>query len=357
MSHINQLRNKYSRSRGKPVSVDSFVFCVFQEEMALKRSSRLQKENGFEGLDDLFNSHEKEPIVLLKTLFSAYGDKFSDLREEGAVDYVKRTSVALPVASLRFDIDKLLKSLGLSYPFEDPAPSLPEETEETEESQPEAQTLELESIQEEGASEPKEKLEEFQQEVAQEEALKVEEPEEVADAEEEVTEPEEKVEEEPSEEEKPLSLLRSDLEAALEANFPHCFSYLLAYFDWSYSERLEVKRDFDSLPPSGRALLLIKRAFPSSELLWGKSARPVAVVTPQGGSHASKDEEKWALEEVYEAFKSFKEDSKLSSVQLKPQNSFLRRKQHSLISSEGFGSKSVGEEPDRSILILQKTPK
>jgi predicted RNA-binding protein Jag len=59
------------------------------------------------------------------------------------------------------------------------------------------------------------------------------------------------------------------------------------------------------------------------------------------------------LYETRKAIARLKEDSGLQEVLLKPQNSFIRREQHVVISDAGFGTESRGEGKERAVCIIR----
>lgn len=61
-----------------------------------------------------------------------------------------------------------------------------------------------------------------------------------------------------------------------------------------------------------------------------------------------------ALHEVDKAIKTLKKNSDISELELSPQNSFIRRQQHVVISDAGFGTESRGEGDNRCVCIIRK---
>lgn len=59
------------------------------------------------------------------------------------------------------------------------------------------------------------------------------------------------------------------------------------------------------------------------------------------------------LKEIIKATSDLNANSDLDRVALKPQNSFNRRRQHQLISDEGFSSESEGDKDHRHVVILR----
>ena len=384
MSHINQLRNKFNKSRHKPVSLDSFMFSVYEEEALLKGSFRLRKDSCFDDFEELMNKDIK-PSEALAQIFSWYQERYPSLMSEGVLDFVAKTEVCLPVASMRLDFTKVLDHFSLRYPYEDLPKEAKVSNEEAAAEVPVEEAAAEVPVEEEAAEVPVEGIsnEEAAAEVPVEEDAKVSNEEEAAEVpvEEEAAEvpveeeakvsneeeakvsneEEAKVSEEatvPVEEEviedvEEPTLLRSEVEELFQSSFSNYISYFLPYFDWVYLDTYKLKPDFNSLPPSGRSLYYIRNSFPNSELVWGKKMKP-PVQTFQEPQRSSKAEEKKALDEVHEAVKKFKRDKRLNSFQLQAQNSFLRRLQHSVVSSNGFDSKSSGEEPGRFLTIIRK---
>ncbi len=312
MALINELRNKFSRSRQKPVSVDSFIYSLSEESELLRKSHKLREESLYPSLKTCLGEEGSKTIKeVLEDVFSWHKEKSKNiLSENDTLDYVKMISVSHSLASLCFDLDRVITEFSCEYPFLDKIKK---------------EKIVIEVLEEE----TKKNLEE-ETEKSLEETLVVEEL-----------------------VEGPLVLLRSELISLLEKYFFSYKDYLLAFLDWSHKKVFKREFDFDSLPPSGRALGLIKRCFPSSELVWGKKAsfQPERTESSDRPSH---QDEKKAMDEVHEALRQLKRDKRLTSLQLKPQNSYLRRLQHSLIVSKGFDSKSSGVEPQRFIMIQKK---
>ncbi len=61
-----------------------------------------------------------------------------------------------------------------------------------------------------------------------------------------------------------------------------------------------------------------------------------------------------ALQEVHEGIEKLKSQSDLKSYGLKPQNSFVRRQQHVVITDAGYQTESVGDGDERYVSILNK---
>jgi|GEM_PF-7134359 len=299
MALINELRNKFSRSRQKPVSIDSFLYSLSEENELLKKSYKLREESLYPSLKTCLGEEGSRQVQeVLEDIFSWHKEKSETLfSEDGPLDYVKMVSISHPLASLCFDLDRVITEFSCEYPFLD-------KIKEEEKIVSEEETQESLEVQEELGEEP-------------------------------------------------LLLLRSELISLLDKYFFSYKDYLLAFLDWSHRKVFKREFDFDSLPPSGRALGLIKRYFPSSELVLGKksSFQPERTESSDRPSH---QDEKKAMDDVHEALRQLKRDKRLASVQLKPQNSYLRRLQHSLIVSKGFDSKSSGVEPRRFIVIQKK---
>ena len=358
---INQLRNKYSRALSKPVTKDSFIFSVLEEEKNLRRSrkeSDKQAPNYFEELE------ERNPQSCVENLFSWYSENYPELTSEDVLDFIKKHSLVEAVICLRKDLGKNLSHFSLSYPFDDPRdedvhieePKIEGASSLTESSDEEKSGKELVFESElKNQEEPSSSNEDLEKVKPEEEPFLVSDAE--VSSEEERTPTEDSLADSESdvslqEEVKPF-FTRSELENLVTQFFPSYSSYFLAYFDWSFSDEFKVDFDFDSLPPSGRALPLIRRNFPSSELAWGKKAKTQNIFPADNTSNHQ--EEKKARDEALDALRNLKRDKRLGQVQLKPQNSFLRRVQHKVVSgAEGFKSKSVGQEPNRSILICKK---
>jgi predicted RNA-binding protein Jag len=58
-----------------------------------------------------------------------------------------------------------------------------------------------------------------------------------------------------------------------------------------------------------------------------------------------------ALEEVRTAAAALKKNPGHGEIQLKPNNSFIRRQQHSLAVEMGFDTESRGEGKDRGVVL------
>ena len=261
MALINELRNKFSRSRQKPVSVDSFLYSLSEENELLRKSHKLREESLYPSLKTAVGEEGSRTIKeVLEDVFSWHKEKSKNiLSENDTLDYVKMISVSHSLASLCFDLDRVITEFSCEYPF------LDKTTEEN-----------------------------IVLEVLEEETLEVKEL-----------------------EEKPL--VRSELISLLEKYFFSYKDYLLLFLDWSHRKIFKREFDFDSLPPSGRALCLIKRRFPSSELVWGKKASFKPERTESSDRPSFQDEKK-AMDEVHEALRQLKRDKRLASLQLKPQN-------------------------------------
>lgn len=366
MTNINQLRNKFSQSRNKPVSIDSFIFSVSEAEAYLKSAFRERKELACSELDSCL-SVDENPIEALEKVFSWYLETYPSLNSKEPLDYVMKEEISTLVASLRFDLDESLRFLTVEYPFFDtPVPekemSEPEEGASLEEPSENKESA-VEVSQEESSTDQEPELENFYDERT-EETTEASSEEMSSEASSGAQEPDNLPSEaESSEEEEPKAepviedldpvLQRTEFERAVQNIFPHYASYFLAYFDWSYAEPFVTEPDFDSLPPSGRGLYLIRRAFPSSEIVWGKKALPVNQEPQETYTKSTRFEEKKALEEVNEAVKKLKRDKRVSSVKLSPQNSFMRRLQHKVVHQNGFDSKSSGKEPERYLTIIR----
>lgn len=343
MALINQLRNKFNRSRKKPVSVDSFIYSLSEETELLRKSQKVRQEVLHPSLEDFLAEGEKSPSERVDELCNWHREKSEDSLFSGSVDYLKMVSASLPLAAFCFDLGRLLKELDLNFPFlekEEVEKKLEEEVE----------------LEETTSAAVVENIEEDLTSSLEEESSETEVKEELSDSHEEEGASEEALEEgleEELEEEQP-QFLRQELEDLLEKHFPLYKDYLLHFLDWSYSEDFAREFDFDSLPPSGRALGLIKRRFPTSELVWGKTAVASKSQSSASQEKTSSFDEKKAMDEVHEALRNLKRDKRLASIQLKPQNSYLRRLQHNLAVAKGFDSKSSGAEPSRFVVIQKK---
>ena len=73
----------------------------------------------------------------------------------------------------------------------------------------------------------------------------------------------------------------------------------------------------------------------------------------RGKPRVDKNAEASLLKEILGAIKTLKSDG-LKEMALRPQNSYNRRLQHQLISSEGFDSTSHGEGHDRHVAVIKK---
>lgn len=60
-----------------------------------------------------------------------------------------------------------------------------------------------------------------------------------------------------------------------------------------------------------------------------------------------------ALEETKAAVEKMKQDKDILEISLKPQNSFVRREQHMIISQAGFGTESRGDDQERCVCIVR----
>ncbi|MEN9809788.1 MAG: hypothetical protein RLZZ488_1355 [Pseudomonadota bacterium] len=78
----------------------------------------------------------------------------------------------------------------------------------------------------------------------------------------------------------------------------------------------------------------------------GREAR-----TPNTGPQSSEQQLNEALEEVRQAITSLSKNPAMGEIQLKPNNSFIRRQQHSLAVELGFDTESRGEGRDRGVVI------
>lgn len=358
MSHINNLRNRYNSFRDKDVSLDSFLFAVYEEERQIQKNFSSYKDNAFEGLSTLLKDKDESPLAVLKQIFSWYQKTYPDLSDEKPLNYSKQSFICRPFALLKLDLDKVLRSFSLTFPLgTDPMTSNAKE-DELSNSQGEEEVSSFE------AEDKEVKVDESVEVSAlEDETIKVEKEGQSATLE--IKSASEQSEDQAEEKILENILLRSELEAELRSHFPRYYDYMMEYFDWFYKDDLKPKYDFDLLPPSGRSLYLIKREFPSSELIFGRLAttyeRPERKsfgdskerFSKSSPNTSSSEQEKKAIDEAYGAIKKLKKDKEIKSVNLKPQNSFLRRLQHKVVSSSGYKSKSVGEEPQRSILILR----
>lgn len=63
-----------------------------------------------------------------------------------------------------------------------------------------------------------------------------------------------------------------------------------------------------------------------------------------------------ALEEARLAMEKMKKDKDIPEISLTPQNSFVRREQHMVISQAGFGTESRGDDKTRCVCITRKEP-
>ncbi|MEY3901385.1 MAG: hypothetical protein RL189_691 [Pseudomonadota bacterium] len=78
----------------------------------------------------------------------------------------------------------------------------------------------------------------------------------------------------------------------------------------------------------------------------GRDARP-----QNSGAQSSEQQLNEALEEVRQAIASLSTNPAMGEIQLKPNNSFIRRQQHSLAVELGFDTESRGEGRDRGVVI------
>ena len=135
---------------------------------------------------------------------------------------------------------------------------------------------------------------------------------------------------------------------------------MLAYFTWNHQEEASQNLNFDTIPPCGRYLKAIKRKYPYSDLVYKPKLDLSHPLNKEAYSTkatvSSEDNEKKAIKEVYEAIDKLREDPKITSLTLKPQNSFIRRIQHKKVHNKpGFSSKSTGIKPNRSLKITRDT--
>ncbi len=183
--------------------------------------------------------------------------------------------------------------------------------------------------------------------------------------------------------------------ATLRSSFSSQAERYLSYLFWLYQKADDTPLDLKSVPPEGRyAQLLFKirneKNYGSDRPRRGSSDRDRGGQAGhrrdrdrggQGGhrrggekpargpssdrgrknfkdnpprdKEKDKEREKAALDEALKAIDDLNNDSSLSEVVLKPQNSFLRRIQHKEIVDRGFFSESVGEDSERAVKVCR----
>ena len=183
--------------------------------------------------------------------------------------------------------------------------------------------------------------------------------------------PHDRSKEEQSEDEKALW---NSMEGALKECFEHYGHYVLSYLEWIYKKAKPVQYDLASLPPVGRYTVMLQKAarmknqrdevanrpnegrrdFKSNEGADRGAPKAGFKDKKQGSKGSSSEKEEEALAEAKAAIAKFESDSELAELRLKPRNSYLRRLQHQLIVDAGFESESVGEGSDRGVQIKRK---
>lgn len=161
------------------------------------------------------------------------------------------------------------------------------------------------------------------------------------------------------------------LEKEVNSHFPTYAHYILSYVDWLHRKATVEPVDLKSLPPVGRYVLLLQRAFRNSSSSSSRANkdekdshkphhqgdRKAFLVDKKDPGSPKKDNVKFEKEALHEAQKiidQLKENTQLNSLELTPKNSYLRRLQHQLIVDAGFESESIGEAADRRVLAKRK---
>lgn len=167
------------------------------------------------------------------------------------------------------------------------------------------------------------------------------------------------------------------LKENLEKHFPAYQQLMWSYFEWNYKKTPPPSYDLASLPPVGRYAFLLQKA--AREKGRDKSSNrnrqnsqnngydrnrnekqtfnkkegssPRRENSKRGESTSSKEKEEEAMADALQACKIMKTNGNKKELQLKPQNSYLRRLQHKLVGDEGLKSSSVGEGADRAVKI------
>ena len=133
----------------------------------------------------------------------------------------------------------------------------------------------------------------------------------------------------------------------LKAHFESRYHLIWPYLKWAHQIPKKKSYDLKSLPPVGRWYHILRKSSRPSPVSADKSSAPV----PAGEQR----DDSAALAEVTDATNSLSQDSSSDGVTLKPQNSFVRRKQHKLAVELGFQSESVGEGQARCVKITRKS--
>lgn len=150
----------------------------------------------------------------------------------------------------------------------------------------------------------------------------------------------------------PLEPFWEELSAKLKKYFTSYAHLMWSYLKWCYQTPKQKKLDLASIPPVGRYAAILRKSRSTSGSKDFSSIKDSK--KPRKDDHSSQQvEEKSALTEVESAVKKMLDDAQLEQITLKPQNSFIRRKQHKKIISLGFASTSVGEGQERAVQILR----
>lgn len=195
------------------------------------------------------------------------------------------------------------------------------------------------------------------------------------------------------------------LQEQLIQHFPAYGEKMLAYLQWSCKKAKPQNYDLATLPPVGRFVPILQsfqrrqeaakyqprpssseardarktsegpaprmehgrpdrgrpdRGRPDRGQSSGRRGPEVQVYAkPSKGREQApeRDREKEAMQDAERGITTLKKSKILKEVLLKPQNSFIRRKQHKKIVASGLFSESVGEGPNRAVKILRKPSK
>lgn len=312
MKNSQTIKQRLLSLKGKQISQDHFLYHAYQEEKNKSKVLTFYKENKFSELESYLASDEPLESIL-KNLFAWYSSKTPLLSSSEPFDYLSLNQVMESFISLKLDLDKVL----VEYPLK-------------------AKKQNPEELAEELA-------EELTKEIKAEDELELE------------SETESSEDKEPATQ-KVAKIFNWDLlRKCLSENFPQLYSYMFAYFEWSYTEpQVLHTTDFDSVPPCGRYLYQIKREYPYSDLVYKPRTDKPFPTDNFSRKPFEEDPQKKALDDVFFAINKLKKNKNLKSIKLKPQNSFLRRLQHKKVyNTKGFSSKSAGEKSNRSLEIFR----
>lgn len=156
-----------------------------------------------------------------------------------------------------------------------------------------------------------------------------------------------------------------DLSLLFQKHMPNLYDLTWSYILWTHSPVKQKTYQLRDLPPVGRYLQILKKETRlTADKLVSREKEPRTQQPPppssaQSGHALEEDElENIALKEVDDAIATLQATigEGQASLILKPQNSFIRRKQHKKIIDLGFHSASVGEGQERSVQILKQKP-